>query len=185
MMFVHFFDVKDLTRVKRLLKRKTREEKRSRLQVKHDKLRAYEAIAKDERAKRDGTYKTGMAMADESDEEVGDNRKRPATTGETRKKTANKVCPHCKRKGHTTTRSRQCLLYNGKPTNVPAAAAAVPVTTANAARNQLNDAVHDVANFDCFPLTDDPPSDLSFSAFHDANTWDDSSQDSVMRTGVL
>jgi hypothetical protein len=184
---MHFFDVKDMTRAKRLLKRKTKEQKKSRLQGKHEKLREYEAIAKTERSKRDGTYKTGMNMADESDEEG--NKKPAATTNAAaarRRIVSNLVCPHCKRKGHKTTRSKHCLLYNGRPKNVPeAATASAGCTIANAARNQLNGAVEDVDNFDAFPLTDDPPSDLSFSAFHDAGTWDDSSIDDCSQRGVL
>jgi leucyl aminopeptidase (aminopeptidase T) len=176
-----------MTRAKRLLKPKTKEEKRSRLQGKHDKLREYEAIAKTELAKRDGTYKTGMNMADESDEEQGNKKPAAATNSAARRRiVSNSICPHCKRKGHKTKRSKHCLLYNGTPKNVPEVATGTTGTTiANAARNQLNGAVEDVDNFDAFPLTDDPPSDLSFSAFHDAGTWDDSSIDDCSQRGIL
>lgn len=108
----------------------------------------------------------------------------------------NAVCPHCGKTGHSTKRSKQCLLYNGAPTAIPAAAAGLPEENsvdddptstgpiATAARNSLAQAIRDMNNYDSYPLTDDPPSDISLSAFQDAGTWSDEEED-VNHVGKL
>jgi hypothetical protein len=81
-------------------------------------------------------------------------------------------------------RSKQCLHHNGTPpVGIPGAEAeAVPEDddeddtiartdpVAMAARNSLD--------YDSYPLlTNDPPSDISLSAFQDAGTWSDDDED--------
>jgi hypothetical protein len=102
-----------------------------------------------------------------------------------RNKAKTLVCPHCGKKGHSTMRSKKCLHHNGPPpTAVPAfaslptveeeeeeAAEATGGPVASAARNSLAQAIRDMDNYDSYPLQDDPPSDISLSAFEDAATW--------------
>jgi hypothetical protein len=68
---LHFLELKENKRLKRLAKVKLTETKKDRLKNKHDKLREDTAIAQKERSKRDGTYKTGQNM-DEVDETMED-----------------------------------------------------------------------------------------------------------------
>jgi hypothetical protein len=101
------------------------------------------------------------------------------------------VCPHCQIIGHSTTRSRKCLYYNGLPTAIPTVARLPPVEEqfdpiANAPRNSLAHALQDTMRCDQYRLQDDPPSDVSFSAFQDADTWsDDEEEEEEQEPGVL
>jgi hypothetical protein len=55
----------------------------------------------------------------------------------------------------------------------------------DAPRNSLAQAIRDMDNYDSYPLTDDPPSDISLSAFQDAATWSKDKDDDYHRVGEL
>ena len=163
---LNFLAVKEVKRSKRHQKGKQTETKKQRLQSKYAQLRLDEAIAKKERAKRDGTYKRGMNMDDiEEDEEQ---QKKP-------KARKNVVCTHCGKKGHTTTRSKKCLKHkdnlhkNLAGTTVTAETATSDPQVAIADSNDADD----IDELDAMPLVDDPPSDASLAEFADCNTWSD------------
>jgi hypothetical protein len=103
--------MKDRTRNNRLLRIKTKENKKLRIKRKHEDLLRDEQIARKERAKREGVYKSGVNMQDEDlDDDAG--QQPNAAARNNRRSNKNIICPHCHLKGHSTTRSRKCLLYN-------------------------------------------------------------------------
>ena len=176
---LNFLAVKEQKRSTRHLKASQTETKKQRLATKYAQLRLDEAIAKKERAKRDGTYMTGINMA-EVQEEAEQQQKLKARN--------NVVCTHCGKKGHTTTRSKKCLKHKDNlqkdvevttVTAVPGAAAAVaqvpPVPQVAISVANTNDA-DDIDELDAMPLVDDPPSDASlseFAEFEDCSTWNE------------
>jgi hypothetical protein len=183
---LHYISVKDKSRLRQVEKARTKQQKKHRLKRKFLAMTTDEAKAKKERATCAGTYKSGMNMADGTvDGYTEDDLKlaatpRPQNNPKNNRKDA--VCPHCFLTGHSTTHSRACLYHNSVPAGIPAAAAALleddkvptlagPIGTV--ARNSLAFAVRDTANFDSYPLREDAPSDVSLSAFQDADTWSD------------
>jgi hypothetical protein len=184
----HYITVKDTKCLKRLEKVKTKEQKKLRLKRKFTALTNDEAKAQKERQTRAGTYKSGMNMADGAvDGYTLDDLKIAASdNGPTTNTRKNLVCPHCGQKGHSTTRSTRCLHHNGEPTGIAAAAALPDEGTgpiATAARNSLAQAVCDMDNYDMFPLTDDPPRNVSLSGFLEDQSWSD--DDDNLRVGTL
>ena len=168
----HFLRVKERNRLQRLQKNKSREQKKARMKRKFDQLKEHEATAKKERAKRDGTYKTGLNMQEGAvDGYTMDDLMMPARKH--RRSHKDIICPHCNRKGHSTTRSRQCLYHNGMPRNIPLAAASMAVVDENAQRDDADD----LDAMDSMPLQDDPPSNMSISEFKDAGTWSSDDED--------
>jgi hypothetical protein len=140
-----------------------------------------EVIAKRERFKRNGTYKSGMNMdaggvdgyTEEELMEIRAARKRPRTTN------ANKECQSCKMKGHATERSSKCLNFKGTKTTglvcVPVAAAAAMPAEAR-----------DYYAYDTLPLQDDPSSDVDLDLLlGTADDDDDDFDDQTGKTGVL
>jgi hypothetical protein len=137
----HFLQVKDKTRSSRLFSLKTRERKKDRNKVKYSKLVEETAIAVKERSKRDGTYRTGQNMdeggvygytAEDLQEPV-------------RKKAKNRadvVCKCCKKRGHSTARSKDCLFYKARGPRCPVAVA--PRTA--------EDDASDISDWDAMPL---------------------------------
>jgi hypothetical protein len=135
----HYLQVKDRSRARRIARSKLSETKKSRVQKKNDTLKHDEAQARKERAKRDGTYKRGMNM-DEGGAD-GCTAEDLAQPKQKKQRKVNKdiICKHCKLKGHSTTRSRACLMnkdYVPKPepnnTEDTAAAAAAGIDIAAA-----------------------------------------------------
>jgi hypothetical protein len=108
----HFLQVKDRNRTKRLEKTKTKDQKKNRLKLKYQQLADDTAIARKERAKREGTYRTGQALDDVEEEQPA--RKRRNTAAERK----NVTCSSCGLKGHATSRAKACLNYKGPTTNV-------------------------------------------------------------------
>jgi hypothetical protein len=148
----HYLSVKESNRAKRITKSKATEVKKRRKESYFETQRKEEAIARQARKKRDGTYRTGQNMDDDSsDDNIARPTRRPAARSY--------VCPHCGKSGHKTTTSKKCLLYNGgRGANDTAEAAAVVPTAqeiAELGREQYND--------DGMPLTEDLPSDVSLS----------------------
>jgi hypothetical protein len=111
----YFLNCKDIVRKKRLAKIRTKEQKKLRLKRKHEQLRKDEVQTRKSILGKDAFYKSGTNMDDvveHPQETAARNKKAPA------------VCPHCKKKGHKTTKSKRCLFHNKE-----AAAPAVPAPT--------------------------------------------------------
>jgi hypothetical protein len=176
---MHFLSVKARNRTKRIDKSKTSDKKKTRKEAYFETLKANEAVAARAKAKRDGTYKPGQNMNDDSSD---DSTRRPTQRQTNRKGPA--VCPHCGKKGHKTTGSKKCLFYRGNNSVpvvpiVPPAPGGVVVPTASDVADDADEQYRD----DSLPLTDDPPSDISISAFLDDGDMSDDEQD--MQSGVL
>jgi hypothetical protein len=181
---VHFLQVKDKQRSKRLSAMKTTKAKRDRMKRKYLQLQEDEKIAKKERSKRDGTYKTGMNVADGAvDGYTADDLLRAAATKPTRRsRNKNEVCSHCGLKGHSTKRSKKCLHNPARATAVTGAA------PARAEAILSNDIADDLDRFDGMQLTDDPPSDPDdLMDFFDAGTWsaDDDDDSTGDANGII
>ncbi|KAL3929368.1 MAG: hypothetical protein SGARI_004769, partial [Bacillariaceae sp.] len=121
----HFLSVKEKNRGKHLTRAKRNDIKKERSQHKMKKLMEQTVIAKREKAKREGSYKSGMAFGDGSscgftaqELEIANklyNPRRSSSSKKPSKKKSRKdvVCLHCGKTGHSTTRSKKCDLYNG------------------------------------------------------------------------
>jgi hypothetical protein len=81
-----------------------------------------------------------------------------------------RVCRHCGKKGHTTTRSKKCLHYKGADTG-PANAAAVMTT-----EQEVADNAREQFELDALPIQDDEPSDISLSQMDFQEAFDDPSE---------
>jgi hypothetical protein len=156
----HFLQVKEKTRAKRLHKIKTKQHKMLRMQQKHEQLRLDEVIAKKERAKREGTYKSGMNMdAGGVDGYTEQDLLQQQARKKRRTDNSNSICRHCGLQGHSTTRSRSCLHYKGNhPATGPATGATVEQVPAEA---------QDYYKYDDFPIQEDPPSDVEVKALEE------------------
>jgi hypothetical protein len=165
----HFLEMKEDKRSKRHQKVKLIESKKARRAVRFEKQRKDEATANKERAKRDGTYKPGQNLEDVTEDNVQD--KKPAAVS-----TANRICPHCKKKGHTTTRSKKCTYYG--QTALPTSAAENATTMAASVPQPVDAEAEEIDEMHCRPIRIDPPSDEdnSFAEFQDCNTWDENEE---------
>jgi hypothetical protein len=117
-----------------------------------------------------------MNMEDAAGEDDDDNDgKRPAR--KKKKSLKDAVCKHCGRKGHTTTRSKQCLHHNGRPTasNIPVAAALQDPTAADE-RLGSEDEAADIDQYETVNIRDYINSDDD--SFRDCNTWSSADEDS-------
>jgi hypothetical protein len=89
-----------------------------------------------------------------------------------RKTQKDAVCPHCgRKKGHTTTCSKQCLNYNGRPQqqDIPVAATAAIIQEETEAGN---DDAEDLDAYEALRiLSEDDGNANSDDEFHDCNTW--------------
>jgi hypothetical protein len=124
----HFLSQKDRKRAKRIAKSKTTDQKRLRNKNIFDKLRREEAATRKSRQQKDGTYKSGMHILGDSEEDddngpVGGGEDRPAKRPCRNPK--NETCPKCGIKGHTTIRSKHCLHYKHKNQTAAEEAAAI------------------------------------------------------------
>jgi hypothetical protein len=181
----HCLKVKGSHRDKRLMNIKTTAAKKGRIQKKYTQLKLDEQIAKKERAKRAGTYVSGINVAEGAQDgytleelnAAGDGNERAPSKHRARKDV---VCPHCQLKGHSTKRSKHCTMNSkfGLPPPPVSAPAIQAVNDADACDKD-----------DHFPLQDDIPSDGDMSdleGFFDAGTWSDSDKDSTtMSVGSL
>jgi hypothetical protein len=174
----YFLESKETKRMQQIAKTKETETKKNRLKNKHEKLWQDTIIAQKEQGKRDGTYKTGQNM-----DHVDDDADMPDVPQNVRRKKPIPVCPHCHKEGHKTTKSKKCLFYNGNNNNNEAAAQTDAQFLAVAA-----EPIHgyDAKMLDQMPLQDDPPSDVSFDEFYDADEFqDDDDSDVGIVTGNL
>ena len=90
---LHYLQVRDASRKKRLDRLTMAKTKKGRMKRKFELLQQDEQDAKKQRAKQDGTYKSGGHM---QSEHGFDRAEEPP-------KKKQKVCPHCGLKGHVTT----------------------------------------------------------------------------------
>ena len=166
--------VKETVRMKRLAKVKTTQAKKKRKEAHFKALKQQETNAKKERAKRDGTHRRGMNL--------DDNDELNFVTPTNKKGPSQRVCPHCGKKGHSTTRSKKCDYYNGGkpdpphhqqvPLNDP------PITSAiDPPDNAL-----DMERHDSMPPQDD---DSDLDLFMDAGTGSEDENGRVMECGTL
>jgi hypothetical protein len=167
---LHFLQVKERRRQKRLAFIKTTEAKKNRMKRKYLELVESEAIAKRERAKRDGTYQTGQNVAEYTvDGYTLDELLQAATAKPKKNSRTSVVCPHCGLQGHSTTRSSKCLRHKSKRLQPDPTTS----TVANSSEEVFQARAEDVNDHDNFPLQDDAASDSDSEAgFFDAQTWD-------------
>jgi hypothetical protein len=114
----HFLEVKQKKRGKRLIKIATNAAKKVRNHAKYAALKEDTRIARKERTgrnRRAGTYRSGMAMDDISEDEGQQQPKNNKKKKATNKRPSNKprvpvICPHpfCRLRGHKTTKSTKC-----------------------------------------------------------------------------
>jgi hypothetical protein len=188
---IHCLRVKGDQRVSRLGHLKTKEAKTQRIKRKYVQLASEERKTKTAGAKRDGTYKSGMNMEEGGhDGYTLDELLAAAAVDDTANGNKNKtprkkvlICPHCYIKGHSTTRSKHCLM---NPKNLAEAAPVLATTVAIPAPEEEGDDdqcntgigfadMNDADRMDVLPFTDEPPSDVSdIENFYDASTWSDS-----------
>jgi hypothetical protein len=164
---VHYLSFKDGSRSKRLKKIKTKEAKTVRMQSRVVKMKEDEVIAKRERSKRDGTYKTGQAMQPVED----DGQQPPKKKSKNRK---DLVCRSCQQPGHATERARACTNYKCK--------AAAVVNEPQPDTGDV-DAAADVDAYDQLELVDDNESsdveDVTLQATLNVATTCDSDGDDL------
>jgi hypothetical protein len=146
----YFLHQKETTRFKRLEKIRTKEKKKERLKRKYEQLKDDEVSRKKTESKediaaakknRDACYKSGMNMEDVEEQE------QQQPNARTTKKPP-PICPFCGKKGHCTTRSKQCLHYNGLPKDHTT----VPIN-AEAERLNDDDNAEEIEAFDALPFS--------------------------------
>jgi hypothetical protein len=188
----HFLQHKERRRATRLAGIRTKTAKLNKNKKKYMKLAANTVIAKREKAKREGAYRTGMNMEDDEDME-GVVQRPPAKK---RKSIATLFCEFCGKKGHATKRSGKCtaaadsvrkynkldgsllsddaeVLVLPEPANVPGVASLQHLLLA--AGHESNDA----DDQDCYDMLrpDDVLLDSDEDEFHDTTTWSDNDDD--------
>jgi hypothetical protein len=145
---LHCLKMKERTRSNRLNKIKTKEKKKERVKRKRDDLVRDEAVARKERAKREGVYKSGINMQEHDIDGNEEGQQKLAA----RKINRNAVtCPHCGKKGHATVRSKKCLHYAGGQQQGVAQAQQAPAD----GENNI-DPADDIDAMDSMPLVADP-----------------------------
>jgi hypothetical protein len=149
---LYCLQMKDRTRKNRLKKIKTKEKKKDRIKRKHEDLVRDEEVARKERTKQEGVYKSGLNMQDEDfqmkDSEDAQQQQPKRAKGPT-------TCPHCGKKGHATKRSRKCLHYIGGNKNTTATQA-LPQQDIDDIDGILLDPADDTDAMDQMPLVYDP-----------------------------
>ena len=149
---LHFLRIVDGYRSERLANMKTTKAKKKRIQRKMERLQEQTKIAKKERARRDGTYKSGRNMAEGSScgftaaELEASNKKAKRDMSQV-------VCQHCGGIGHSRTTSKKCGKY--KPRQ---------------GESKLNEDADEADAYDAMKLDDDSDAGMEF---FDAGTWSD------------
>jgi hypothetical protein len=110
------------------------------LQNRFLKQKEDEVIAKKERSKRDGTYKSGQTVLQDGEEDQQPSKKKA------RKEL---ICCSCGKSGHATTRSKACINH------VARGATTVPKEPSGGYVLTDADQEEDVANFDTFGLEEE------------------------------
>jgi hypothetical protein len=175
-------NVLHLMKEKRRTKRLQKVKKQDRA-ARYAKQKVDKAKATTECAKRDGTYKKGQNL----DNIMADDKEPPVAKRKSAPTAASRACTYCGKKGHSTTKSKNCGQYGIKDAApfataaaLPVAVAAVPVAAAPAAAAPVLDVdddneVEEMDDLYCRSITDDQPSDEedSFGSFQDCQTWSD------------
>ena len=111
----HWLQIKDGNRAKRLTKVKTQRFKRHRKKQYYSKLKEEIVVAKTERSKRDGVYKSGIGMAGGYSEEAAaateDSSSHAPRAKRSKPIDTNKICSACGEVGHARRTSKQCKYY--------------------------------------------------------------------------
>jgi hypothetical protein len=200
---LHCLKVKGDKRQRQLQFIQTKAAKKNRQKRKHEQLVNDEKTARVERDKREGTYSSGMNVAEGAQDGYTAEELLSAAADPTGKSSASKkktsrsqlVCPHCYKKGHSTMRSRHCLMNPRSSQQTTAATESVATMPTNngeeddlydnMAQLALDDA-DDADRMDSMPLQDDAPSDFSDQEqFYDVGTWSDSETEDTMTTGAI
>lgn len=201
---MHCLRVKGDQRLVRLAHIQTREAKKERIKRKYVQLATEERKAKTAGAKRDGTYRSGMNMEEgaedgyTAEELLAAAAEKPDGKSKSNRQARKEiVCPHCYKKGHSTTRSKHCD-KNPKnkeraeesttpPVVAPVAAATPPEEEEDEQYNGLGcEDMNDADRMDRCPLQDDPPSDASdIEQFYDADSWSDAENENTMVSGSI
>ena len=181
---LHFLEVRESTRKKRLEHLAKPTTKKSRMKRKFELLRKEEEEAKKQRGKRDGTYKSGGHMANDEgfDGIETQQQKTPKQV---------KICPHCGLQGHVQKTSKYCKL---NPQNV---LSTTELTNPPAPDTQESgligaevlglDPAEDIDAHDAIPFDVDLPG-IDFAAddeFHDCGTWSEDEEGMTMVSGRL
>jgi hypothetical protein len=117
-----------------------------------------------------------MNMEDPADEEDGVDADGKQPARKKRKTAKDALCPHCGRNGHTTTCSKQCLNYNGRPRqqDIPESAAAATIQEETEAGN---DDTEDLDTYEALRILAEDDGDAdSDDEFRDCNTWSDDNE---------
>jgi hypothetical protein len=151
---VHYLQIKDAVRLKKLANSKTSTAKKEKNKRKYEKLKEHTKIAKTELHKRMGTYRRGMNLDDPLEIIEGDTTKPAAKK---RKTNSPQFCEYCGKKGHITKRSKRCdaaLDSCKKYRKVDGTLLTEPpsTTTAPVAFDDAADDIRDCENFDSMPL---------------------------------
>jgi hypothetical protein len=160
----HFLHIKQVNREKRQNKRQLRKSKQQRKDKYYESLRKNEQLARKEAFKQDGTFKKGQNMDEggangyTSEELLQEAARKPKN----KKSRKDLVCPHCKKTGHMTTRSKDCMFHKTGPPRKEAPAASLVEPP-----KDLDDAEAQITRFDCLPLTDDVPPTEDSDVFED------------------
>lgn len=185
----HFLQVRDKVRLNKLSFKKTMKCKKRRNKRKCAKLVEDTRIARKERLRRDGKYRTRMNL----DGYSSDEREQQSATKKKCKRTnaATRLCPHpfCGKKGHSTTRSEHCLANpkrleeEGLTDACAAAVAAANVSVQRPANQTDNQDAEDVDAHDAMPFNASlPDSEISDYNLHEnADTWSEDEDGNVIR----
>ena len=153
------------------------------MQRKYELLRKDEEDAKKQRAKRDGTYKSGGHMAIEGGFDGIEDNKSP--------KSKKRICPFCGEAGHVTTRSKKCKKHpaNLVTNTAPVPAVTVPITTESTQIQQDNvglDPADDIDAYDALPFDTELPGMEceEQDEFHDCGTWSED-EDGILATSAI
>ena len=153
---LHFLEQRDNNRAAKITKATTKEFKKQRLKVKHEKLKENTRIAIKERRNREGTYGTGIGM------EGG------GYTEEDFAADTIVVCTRCKKVGHKTANSKDCDYYKPRTKKRKAGALAASTAADRVQRDADEADALDGLPFDT-PMPNDGDSNSSGSAdFYDA-----------------
>lgn len=177
-------EVRDGTRNRRLAKAKTRDYKLRRNKRAFDKLKEETQLAKDERAKREGVYETGIGMdggygstdADNEDDDGGAKKKKPSRTRRLPKKDMSKTCKACHEQGHATRRNQLCRLYVAPPPRKKVVGA--PTATSSTPHQVFATDADELDALDSMPL-EDQQAGSSEDDFFDARDTYSSSEGSA------
>jgi hypothetical protein len=179
---LHYLEVKERNRNLRLSKRRTKTYKKDRKQNAWASLKEEEKKAINQRARREGKYRSGGNMQEGGFDGDDDNKGK-------KKSRKDLVCPFCGLKGHTTKRSKNCLLNEKNPNYVgdkkmPAVTTSDPATEEEEERM----AADDIDDMDAMPLdNDNAPEHFVFEEdeFHDTGTWSEDDDGNIHEYGVL